>query len=376
MISKNLNSLYETGISHNNIYIDKNKNNDINNKNYICNNYKEEKIEINKEQLKNKEYLIKLIQNGKKEFLEIFEILNYIGSGGESIVYKGKIKNSNKFVTMKFIYENNDNINMNEIGIAKILKNQNIVDFYGFENVVKNKLDVIIMEYAHFGNMKDFKKNVLKRAYFSESLIGYFAVQILKGLYYMHIICKIAHLDLKPENIIIDQYLNAKIIDFSISLNYSQITSKKIRLSCRGTSFYMAPEVLSSKIINVKDLNKVDLFSFGVIIFYLAFGYLPYGLTSEISNDFNKIAEKIEKNELEIKENEFYSNCFNDFLKRLLEKDINKRINIFEAINHDFIKKSNILFEEKEKTYNVGNFLVYLMTDHLKTFNDLVYNSI
>lgn len=371
MISKNLNSINETGMSRGDIYIDKNKNNDINNKNYISNNYKEEKIEINKEQLKNKEYLIKLIQNGKKEFLEIFEILNYIGSGGESIVYKGKIKNSNKFVTMKFIY---NNINMNEIGIAKILKNKNIVDFYGFENVVKHKLDVIIMEYAHFGNMKDFKKNVLKRAYFSESLIGYFAVQILKGLYYMHIICKIAHLDLKPENLIIDQYLNAKIIDFSISLNYSQITSKKIRLSCRGTSFYMAPEVLSSKIINVKDLNKVDLFSFGVIIFYLAFGYLPFGLTSEISNDFNKIAEKIEKNELEIKENEFYSNCFNDFLKRLLEKDINKRININQALNNYWINGAKILLNEKEKTFNASNFLIYLLTDHFINFDKYINN--
>ena len=362
-----MNTKIKTGISGD-IYLQKY----VNNFNKEDNLKSNENEKINKEQLKNKLELIDLISKEKPEIIEKFEIVDYIGSGGESIVFKGKIKNINQFVTMKFIL---GQIKLNEIHISKILKHQHLIDYYGFSDVVKNQMHVIIMEYAHFGNMKDFRKNVIKRAYFSESLIGFFVVQILKGLYYMHIICKIAHLDLKPENIIIDQYLNAKIIDFSISLDYSQITSKKITLLCKGTNFYMAPEVLSSKKININYLNKVDLYSLGVIIYYFMFNSYPYGLTSEISNNFNKISETIEKNDLKFEEKEeiqFYSPSLIDFTKKLLEKDIDKRINIFEALNHDFIKKSNVLYEEKEKIYNAGNFLIYLMTDHLKSFNDLM----
>ena len=46
------------------------------------------------------------------------------------------------------------------------------------------------------------------------------------------------------------------------------------------------------------------------------------------------------------------------------------KININEALNHDWIKGANILFEEKEKTFNVSNFLIYLMTDNILNFNE------
>ena len=78
---------------------------------------------------------------------------------------------------MKFIL---GQIKLNEIHISKKLKHQHLIDYYGFSDVVKDQIHVLIMEYSHFGNMKHFRKNVIKRAYFSESLIGIFVVQIFK----------------------------------------------------------------------------------------------------------------------------------------------------------------------------------------------------
>ena len=75
------------------------------------------------------------------------------------------------------------------------------------------------MEYAKYGNFRNFNQKVLNRTYFSESLICYLAYQILNGIKYMHI-CKIAHMDLKPQNIVMDQFLNAKIIEINILYNY------------------------------------------------------------------------------------------------------------------------------------------------------------
>ena len=97
--------------------------------------------------------------------------------------------------------------------------------------------------------------------------------------------CKIAHLDLKPQNIIINDYSNVKIIDFSVSLSYSKIKTKEIQLPLVGTSFYMAPEIVWNKTIKIEDLNKVDLFSLGIILYNFSFDVYPFDLEYEDINN-------------------------------------------------------------------------------------------
>ena len=47
-------------------------------------------------------------------------------------------------------------------------------------------------------------------------------------------------------------------------------------------------------------------------------------------------------------------------------------MNIHEALNHYWIKGNSLLLDEKEKCGNAGVFLTYLLTDHIKSFNDYV----
>jgi serine/threonine protein kinase len=208
------------------------------------------------------------------------------------------------------------------LNILYKLKHKNIIGFYGMHEIKKNELDCLIMEYAKFGNIRDFQKNTLKKKDLSEQLLCFFAFQILNGLKYCHK-CKVAHLDIKPQNIIIDDYLTLKIIDFSVSLDYRRIKSNKIKLPFRGTNFYMAPEVIQEREINIIDLNKVDLYSLGVILYFYAFYSYPYNLNSEDANDYDKINNKIKNNPLTFnnKDND-YSIFFIDFITKLLEKDI------------------------------------------------------
>jgi len=230
----------------------------------------------------------------------------------------------------------------------------------------------LIIEYAKFGNLRNFNDNVLKRTYFSESLICYLAYQILNGIKYMYI-CKIAHMDLKPQNIVVDQYLNAKIVDFSISLIYKKKKPEDyIKLPFVGTNFYMSKEILKSDKIKVKDIHKVDLYAFGVILYNLAFAQYPYDLKKEDANDYKKILEKIETNKLTIPNTEDYSFHFLDFISKLLEKDIEKRMNMSEALNHYWINGGRLLLDEQEKVYNAGVFLSYLLTDHISDFNSYI----
>lgn len=294
--------------------------------------------------------------------LEAFELQEYLGSGRESSVYKAFIKSSKRTVAMKVIsLEENQKKNMNEIKISKKLKNKNIINFHIAGELIINRLYCLITDYADFGNLNQFKNKINEKNNFSESLICYLAYQILKGLKYCHL-NKIIHFDLKPQNILIDNSLNVKLIDFSVSLDYSKIKTNEIKLPVRGTYFYMAPEVINSEIIPVTFLNKVDLFSLGIILYNLAFNSFPFYL--------NKNNERI-KNDLIINnENNYYSSHFIDFLYQLLEPDINKRIDIYEALNNYWIKGAEILFEEKEKLDDDDKFLNNLIFENVHNFHN------
>ena len=296
--------------------------------------------------------------------LEAFELLEFLGSGKESNVYKAFIKSSKRTVAMKIIsLEENQKKNMNEIIISKKLKNKNIINFYVAGELIKNELYCLITDYANFGNLIQFKQKINEKNNFSESLICFLAYQILKGLKYCHL-NKIIHFDIKPQNILIDNALNVKIIDFSISLDYSKIKANEIKLPIRGTYFYMAPEVINGEIIRVNDLNKIDLFSLGIILYNLAFNSFPFDL-----NNKNKI---IQKDMIINNENKYYSSHFIDFLMQLLEKDINKRINIYEALDSYWVNGAEILFEEKEKLNDDDKFLDDLIFDNLKNFQHYI----
>ena len=175
---------------------------------------------------------------------------------------------------------------------------------------------------------------------------------------------KIAHLDIKPQNIIIDEYLNLKLIDFSISIDYKD--KNKIKLPSNGTPYYIAPEISNSETINTKDLDKVALYSLEIMLFNLAFGTYPDKMTNEeLEEKFNCLMEEKEAG---------YSKYFIDFIKKLIEKDINKRINIKQAMEHYWIKGAEILLDEKEKINNANIFLSYLIFDFFQDFNGYVCN--
>ncbi|GKV23391.1 hypothetical protein SLEP1_g33126 [Rubroshorea leprosula] len=93
-------------------------------------------------------------------------------------------------------------------------------------------------------------------------------VDIAKGLAYLHEECrqKIIHLDIKPQNILLDENFNAKVSDFGLSKLVGREQSQ-IVTTMRGTPGYMAPEWLNSVIT-----EKVDVYSFGVVVLEILCG--------------------------------------------------------------------------------------------------------
>ena len=322
--------------------------------------------------------MLSLIQNQKNEyFLENFELLNYINSGSTGVVYEGFYrKNRDKHVCFKFLlnqifYKNTKKIK--EIKIHKKLKYKNIIDYYEYINL--NNIGCIIMEFAKFGDLEHFKKILNKRRYFSETLLAFITKQILNGLYYLDE-SKIIHMDIKPQNILIDEKLNIKITDFSVSFSYEKYNNdKKIDLPLNGTNLYMSPEVLSQSTIDYEDCNKIDIYSLGVILYNFAFEIFPYGLNYSYRNNFGLILEKIKNEKLIIPEIRHYSFLFKNFLFGLLEKNIKKRFSLYEIMEHPWIKGADLIFKEKEKINDLEKFLINLITDNIRSFNEYIKNN-
>ncbi|GLU07098.1 hypothetical protein SLE2022_240720 [Rubroshorea leprosula] len=93
-------------------------------------------------------------------------------------------------------------------------------------------------------------------------------LDIAKGLAYLHEGCrqKIIHLDIKPQNILLDENFNAKVSDFGLSKLMGREQSQ-IVTTIRGTPGYMAPEWLNSIIT-----EKVDTYSFGIVVLEILCG--------------------------------------------------------------------------------------------------------
>ena len=111
-------------------------------------------------------------------------------------------------------------------------------------------------------------------------------------------------------------------------------------------------------------------------LYHLAFSSFPFGISHEDIKDNDKIFDKIMKGKkIEINDDD-YSKHFIDFLNQLLQKDINERIDINQALENYWVKGAIILNNEKEKVYNASNFLSYLITDHFKSFDDYLKKEI
>ena len=301
--------------------------------------------------------------------------LTYKGKGGSSIIYEAKINKNNSDVIIKVAdKEKNKKGIISEIIILNKLNHNNIIKIYGYSAGKDNDISFIMMEKCKC-DIRSLLYKFLNRKISTESLLNFISVQILNGLKYLKK-SNIIHYDIKPHNIVMNEYLEIKIIDFSASKDISNINDKKIKLNYRGTTFYMAPEVIKTKTIKVKDFHKIDLFSLGVTLYTLAFGEYPFNLKSEDAyNDdiiYNKIMSDWKVKNINGSE---YSTHFINFLNGLLEKNIEKRMDIYEAMNNYWVKGSKILMEEKENIYNANCFLSNLITDHFLRFNEYIQSN-
>mmetsp|Transcript_29626 Transcript_29626/g.27081 ORF Transcript_29626/g.27081 Transcript_29626/m.27081 type:complete len:167 (+) Transcript_29626:297-797(+) len=135
------------------------------------------------------------------------------------------------------------------------------IPYYHYKNQDTSK---IVFELAPYGCLL---KAVGKAKRLPESICRTFLSQLLSGVEYLHQ-NKIAHLDLKLENVLVGKNYKLKICDFDASY---QATDGFIM--SRGSKFYRAPEVRDRSCV---DPYKADIYSLGVLLFVMCMGCYPF----------------------------------------------------------------------------------------------------
>ncbi|CAD8120793.1 unnamed protein product [Paramecium sonneborni] len=264
-----------------------------------------------------------------------YSILDKIGEGKFSIVYRCQAKMDKQFYALKVINKMNlpqeeQDIVKHEISITKLLNHSCIIKLIdSIEN--RNQIN-IITELIEDGDLFDYVQN---KSYLEESEAAIIFNQLLDALSYIHSI-GIVHRDIKPENILMILDKNAikqiKLIDFGLANHLSKIQkNNEFQNYHCGTCNYQAPEMLQFQEITF----AVDVFALGVILYYMLSGYLPFD---------SDIPQEIIQNTIDgvYSMDDYHWQCVSeeakDLIHGLLQNQPSQRLTLKQAKEHQWIK--------------------------------------
>uniref|UniRef100_A0A8C2AZM0 non-specific serine/threonine protein kinase n=1 Tax=Cyprinus carpio TaxID=7962 RepID=A0A8C2AZM0_CYPCA len=269
-----------------------------------------------------------------------WEIIETIGKGTYGKVYKvlNRVNGSKAAVKILDPIHDIDEEIEAEYNILKALSDHpNVVKFFGmfYKKDVKNGDQLwLVLELCNGGSVTDLAKGMLKRGdRMEEPIIAYILHEALMGLQHLHI-NKTIHRDIKGNNILLTTEGGIKMVDFGVS---AQLTNTRLRRNTSvGTPFWMAPEVIAceQQLDSTYD-ERCDVWSLGITAIELGDGDPPLADLHPMRALF-----KIPRNPPPtLHQPELWSNDFNDFICKCLIKDFELRPNVFELLQHVFIKQ-------------------------------------
>ena len=198
-----------------------------------------------------------------------YEILEKIGTGGMSDVYKAKCHKLNRFVAIKVLkQEFNENTNFVskfriEAQAAAGLAHPNIVNVYDVGE--EEGIYYIVMELVEGITLKNY---IEKKARLSVKEAVSIAIQVSMGIEAAHN-NNIIHRDIKPQNIMIARDGKVKVTDFGIA---KAATSNTITSNVMGSVHYTSPEQARGGFSD----EKSDIYSLGCTMFEMLTGHVPF----------------------------------------------------------------------------------------------------
>lgn len=215
-----------------------------------------------------------------------YEILERIGTGGMSDVYKAKDYKLNRFVAVKVLkQEFSENANFVskfrvEAQAAAGLMHPNIVNVYDVGE--EDGIYYIVMEQVEGITLK---KYIERKARLSVKEAVSIAIQVSMGLEAAHN-NHIIHRDIKPQNILISKEGKVKVTDFGIA---KAATSNTITSNVMGSVHYTSPEQARGGYSD----EKSDIYSLGITLFEMLTGRVPFNGETTVAIAIKHIQEEM-----------------------------------------------------------------------------------
>lgn len=215
-----------------------------------------------------------------------YEILEKIGTGGMSDVYKAKCHKLNRFVAVKVLKqefsENENFVSKFRIEAQAVagLTHPNIVNVYDVGE--ENGIHYIVMELVEGITLK---KYIEKKARLSYKEAVSIAIQVGMGMEAAHN-NHIIHRDIKPQNIMISKDGKVKVTDFGIA---KAATSNTITSNVMGSVHYTSPEQARGGFSD----EKSDIYSLGITLFEMLTGRVPFNGETTVAIAIKHIQEEL-----------------------------------------------------------------------------------
>lgn len=203
-----------------------------------------------------------------------YHLIEEIGKGKHSIVYKGRKRHTIRYVVVKSIEKHRRDKVMTEVGVLSQLDHVNVVSFVSWYET-RNHL-WIIYEYCAGGDLLRLLKQDVR---LPEDQVRQFGSDICSGLLHVHA-HGIIYCDLKPANLLMDENGTLKLSDFGHSqrlVDIEQTMLDQQAFARRGTPHYMAPELLHDGGMHS---FASDIWALGCVLFEMIVGRPPFQSSS------------------------------------------------------------------------------------------------
>eukprot|EP00945_MAST-04E_sp_MAST-4E-sp1_P000427 g427.t1 len=250
-----------------------------------------------------------------------YHIYEELGKGTQSVVYKGRKHKSVEYVAVKSVEKKQMDKVLHEVQVLYRVKHPNILRFYNWYET-RNHI-WLILEYCTGG---DLLQLLTQDARMPEQALKVLGVDLISGLHHLHTL-GVLYCDLKPSNVLIDEFGVLKLCDFGLARQFPTSETVEQQGPRRGTPCYMAPELFSADGVYS---TASDLWSLGCILYELAVGTPPF-----VSNNFEELVEMIVWSAAPTLSEEF-SLPFRNLIDGLLCKEPGDRLGWDAVLKHPF----------------------------------------
>ncbi|KAJ9174819.1 hypothetical protein P3X46_013424 [Hevea brasiliensis] len=249
-----------------------------------------------------------------------------LGSGSFGSVYEGFAVDGFFFAVKELLLPDGGIIDQleKEVDLLCQLTHPNVVKYFGTSKD-ESKL-YVFLELVSKGSLE----KVYKEFPLQDSHVSVYTKQILKGLNYLHE-RNVVHRDIKCANVLVDENGCVKIADFGLA---KVTNSNAIIKSCKGTVYWMAPEVFNNKKAGGYGF-QADIWSVGCTVLEMLTGKPPY---SDLGLEKGQLIYRIGKGHLPSLPDSL-SDDSRDFIQRCLKVNPKDRPTTAELLEHPFVNK-------------------------------------